>query len=252
MRFRILLEATAPEATINTFLQYKDHNTPQAKEDLIEAAKEVIASIAGTSNGLFAYLNSTVDNAIKLCLALQKLIGRIGNDKSQKVIQLLSNVQVAKISSPDCFINFVALGQAYEQGQINLSEEFLKNPSLYSRGTLDFSYALKVLKVASNPTELSKYYGNSDQVKYEDLFVGKDIKPSGAVDKNPKDISTIYGTVELWKVASGKGSSKQSSKSEYPEFKNFEDAQKSGATMIKINGLFKYNKDDNKWEPVNS
>lgn len=255
MRFRLLLEAAAAENAINILLNMDKPVTPEEKEDFIEAGREVIGNTCGTANELFSYVDSGNNDSIKLVTVIKNMILKFGQDRFKKVIAILAKVPISKISNSDCFTNFIALANAYQAGQLTLEEPFLLNHSLYSRGTLDFDYAIKVLKIASNPNELAKYYGKSENVKYEDLFVGEDIKPSGAVTKNASDDSTIYGTVEIWKIASGKGEKTALKKDDHPEFTNFEDAKKSGSTLVKINGIFKYNKDaqsDFKWEPVNN
>lgn len=253
MRFRILLEATAIEAAFNTFRELS-HNTAEARADLVDGGKQLISNIVGQHNGLFSLINVGDDNSIKLLVALQGLANQVTHDKFIPIIKLISKVQIRKIAHSDCYKNFIALGQLFIQNKIDLSEEFLINPSLYSRGTLDFSYAVDVLKIAHDPNKLKQIYGDNENIKVEDLYKGSEIKPSGALAKNKNDISTIYGTVEMWKRLVNGESETPSKDNKYPTFNSFEKAMKSKSPIVNINGTFKYNKNSNsdfKWEPVN-
>lgn len=60
--------------------------------------------------------------------------------------------------------------------EIDLRQEFFKNPSLYDRNENDLLYAAVVLSTASNPDEVSKYFTNPDKVDVALLY-----NPDGSI-----------------------------------------------------------------------
>lgn len=148
--------------------------------------------------------------------------------------------------------NFVAKDKAF-----NTENEYLLNLSLYSRLPQEFIYTLNVFDVVHTPSKAVNYY-DPKKINVKQLYNGDDIKPAGISKKDPEDFGTIYGVLELWKETSAndntaKPAKKGSKKSKY-EFSSFEEAEeqdldKDGAT-ITINGEFRFNGKNKKWEPL--
>ena len=153
--------------------------------------------------------------------------------------------------------NLVSLANTVaEDTEFDTEKDYLLNLSLYNRPAQDFVYTLKVLNIVYDPIKLVKYY-DPKKVSLKHLFDGKDIKPAGISAKDPKDFNTIYGVLEIWKETAANENTdkpvKNNKKDEY-EFSSFEEAEKQSqaqdGNVITINGKFKFDGDNKKWEPV--
>lgn len=80
-----------------------------------------------------------------------------------------------------------------------MDEDFLQNESLFNRSLEDFIYTISAFKTLSDRNFVKKVYGdNISKIDIKEFYNGKNIKPSGYDEKNPKDTSTIKGVIFNW------------------------------------------------------
>ena len=133
-----------------------------------------------------------------------------------KVIANLGETGFNKIGSTICKIDYLALDRGSIQnigtlvnilnnGSLDTRLKIFNNKqsitSLVDRNAVEFEYALKVLSTVYNEKTFKKEFGNTSAILNPDryLFNGNRLKPSGNLEMNEEDISTLYGTMAMFK-----------------------------------------------------
>lgn len=87
-----------------------------------------------------------------------------------------------------------------ELEEIDLRQEFFKNPSLYDRNRKDFMYTVRILNIVNNPDKLSAYFEDTSNISIEQLYnpdgTIKDAGIGGAKEGFYGDV--IFNIVESW------------------------------------------------------
>ena len=174
--------------------------------------------------------DSIINRLIKSYPQNEKILNRLKPVLTQSCVTYGLEPDVNKflalVASPDmktCFNpgHYEVLYTMWDKEDINLTLDYLANPSLYARNAKEFRYTVNLFDTVSNPNKIKKFFKNTSGINQNALFeinsksstvVGdkgdgvklmaktadakKDkIKPVGT----PKsDTSTLAGTVESW------------------------------------------------------
>lgn len=92
------------------------------------------------------------------------------------------------------------LNNLYTSENLDLSEDYLVEPSLWNRSMNEFIYTVRLFDTVLTPYKLRKFFKNTELINKNDLFNGSNIKPVG---KEGDGTETLFGTVESWSGQNG-------------------------------------------------
>lgn len=90
-----------------------------------------------------------------------------------------------------------------ENGEIDLTQPFLKNVSIYNRGYKETSYTIKILDIVHNPDKLANYFTDPQKIDIRQLYnADGSVKEAGlGGPKNGHYGDVMYNIIATWEMA---------------------------------------------------
>ena len=131
--------------------------------------------------------------------------------KTNDFVKLISKLPWGPNAS--CDEKLRRLSALQDRENVDLSLDYLLNPTLWGRNLDDFTYTVRIFDAIHNPSKLNKYFKDTSDIRESDLYEddGKTIKEVGF---GKDDWNYLYTVVESWSGENGSNEVKDNEEEE--------------------------------------